>query len=110
MGNHYVTYIVFYTLMVKAFEDDSTRGAAVPTHFPAQTGVHMPTTQISTILEGVETERTRQELPEAYQPMVPFDAEAQVEVMVMEDDPSFLVSFDHKALAQVIVINRLLVR
>ena len=56
----------------------------------------------------METERTRDILLEACQPTVQLDA--RLEVVITEDDPSFLASFNHKALARVVVIDKLLVK
>ena len=56
----------------------------------------------------VETQRTKFELLEVLQPSVPL--EARLEVVVTEDDPSFLDSFVHRNIGCLVVTDRLLVK
>lgn len=103
VGNHSVTYVVFYTPITKPLEELS----------PLQVWPYLLTyllgrRYVSTkpkfqdLWNKVETDRTRHGLLEACQPTVPLDA--WLEVVITKDDPSFLVSFNHKALARIIVI------
>ena len=108
-GNHNVTYAVFYTPMAKAFEDRIPLEARpyLLTYLLGQ-GYVSRRPKFQQLWKEVETERTRHQLLEACRPNVPFDA--RLEVVITEDDPSFLASFDHNALARVVVVDRLLVK
>jgi hypothetical protein len=101
--------VVFYTPLAKSFEEQ----------IPLQVRPYLLTyllgrsymsrkAKFRQLWNEVETERVRHELLEACQPNIPFDA--RLEVVITEDDPSFLASFNHKALARVIVVDRLLVK
>ena len=53
MGNHNVTYAVFYTPYGKGFRGkDSSRGVAIPAYIPTGTGIRQQETQNPATVEG----------------------------------------------------------
>ena len=109
VGNHNVTYVVFYTPITKPLEE-LTPLRVRPYLLTYLLGRRYVSTKpkFRDVWNEVETERTRHVLLEACQPTVQLDA--WLEVVITEDDPSFLASFNHKALARVVVVDRLLIK
>ena len=56
----------------------------------------------------VDTQRTKHELLEVLQPSLP--AEARLEVVLTENDPSFLSDFSHRTISRLVLNDRLLVK
>ena len=109
IGNRTVQYLHLYTPMVKALQERvTTGGAAVPSHVPPRKGYVSRRSKFQSVWREVNHERTRHELLEACRPNVPFDA--RLEVVVTDDDVSFMSCFDHQAIARAVLVDRLLVK
>ena len=60
------------------------------------------------VWDEVQSERSRLELLEVCSAHVPM--EARLEVVITENDPSFLSSFRHRTIARLLAVDRLLVK
>lgn len=104
-----VVHAQFYTPTVKAMEE----------RVPLLSRPHLLTyllgegyirnaTKFKAVWDEVRTQRTLHELIEVVDPAVPLDA--RMELVITEDDTSFLASFGHRRLARAVVKDGLLVK
>lgn len=109
VGGATVTYLQLYTSMVKAMEE----------RVPLRVRPHLLTyllgegyvrsrSKFGEVWQEVDSQRTKLELLEVCHPMVPHAA--RCELVLTEDDPSFLSTILHRTLARIIVVDRLLVK
>lgn len=109
VDGHRVTYVQLYTSTVKAMESRvPLQGRPHLLTYLLGEGYVSTSRRFREVWQEVDTQRTKLELLEACQPDVPFDA--RFELVLTEDDPSFLASIRHRALVRSLVLDGLLVQ
>ena len=109
VGNHSMPYMQMYTPMVKPMQE-RVPFSVRPHLLCYLLGERYVRTRpkFSRVWDEVETERTRLELLEACRPNCPM--EARLEVVLTGEGPSILSSFDHRAIARLVLTDGLLVK
>ena len=105
----YMAYLQLYTPTIRAMEKRvplATRPNLLV--YLLGCGYVSRRSKFKKVWKEVHTQRTKYELLKFLQPSVPL--EARLEVVLTEDDPSFLESFVHRTIACLVVTNRLLVK
>ena len=104
-----LTYCQFYSPTVKAMEERVPLIARphLLTYLLGE-GYVSGRTKFKGVWDEVRTQRTLYELLEVVHPAVPLDA--RMELVVTDNDSSFLASFGHRRLARVILKGRLLIK
>ena len=104
-----MVYLQLYTPFVKTLEDRMPLlyRPNLLTYMLGERYIRM-SPKFRKVWEEVNSEKTKHELMEAAHPDVPF--QARLEVVIKGRDLSFLASFDHCSIAQMVIESRLLVK
>ena len=104
-----LTYVQPYISMVKAMEE------RVPLHVRPRLltyligeGYVSSRVKFGEVWQEVDSQQAKLELLEVCHPIVPYAA--RVEIVLTEDNPSFLGPILHRTLARTIVVDRLLIQ
>lgn len=108
-GGHKVTFLQHYTPMVKAMENEpSLRVRPHLLTYLLGAKYVSKRAKFKQVWDEVNTQRTLHELLELMHPTVPFDA--RMEVVITDNNVSFLSSFCHKRLARAVMREGLLIK
>ena len=109
VGGNKVVYAQHYTPTVKALEERvPLAGRPNLLTYLLGTGFVSSTSRFAKVWDEVNKERTRLELEEVADPCLPIDA--RFEIVMTDDNPSFLSSICHRKVARLLVVDRLLVK
>ena len=110
VSSHSVKYVQLYTSIVKPMDQRQplTERPHLLTHLLGQ-GYVRNAKKFKTIWKEVESKRTKLKIMEVWQcePTIPL--EARFEMVLTEDNPSFLSHIQHRTLTRVFCVDRLFV-
>jgi hypothetical protein len=109
LGGHEVIFLQHYTSTVKALEEQVplSTGPNLLSISPG-TGYVGSSPRLAEVWQEVKKERTRLKLEEIAEPR--FQLDARFEIVITDDDPSFLSSIRHGKVAELLVQDGLLVK